>query len=379
MTSYIPKRDSTTGASLTGSNGDENRTYTLSEDNSLSEGMNVIIQGTVLEFDVDYTFSSGVLTFVNRVFDAQTITIDYFVTQTPNGYSSTLNCVTLSGIGNSVFGETLGTGDSSADSFDFDNPHVIDDSYKLYYGASGSNNLTDMVINVDYTLDLSTGRVLLTATGVSNLGSNVLYADYVHSPKISDSELVSFLLAAEEEVNQVTGNYWGIVKSSTEYFDGHDTTKFASTDRPFASDYDEPDTLVVKNKSVQSVTSVDFLGNDGDSIRTLDNTYIDFYDYGEVILKSQRIPDGKKNVKVVYTHGYSVMNPLAKELTCLYVAIMSYAKITGGSYDDATSFSLGRKSASIGEVYVNVREAIKNYQNRIDVILLRLGPTMEVC
>jgi len=342
------------------------------------------VNGSVLQYTGDFTFSSGVVTFLNPVFNSQVIVIDYFVTEAQSvgsliGYSSTLRCVEYAGLDVKIYDESLGVGSLTVNSYDLSNPQVISDSYTLSYAAADSNSFTDLIETDDYSLDKNSGKVLLTSAGVTKVGTNVLYASYSHSPKINDDELAYFLLAAEEEVNQATGNYWGSVKSSTEYFDGHDTGKFVSTDRPFASDYDEPDSLVVRNKSVQSVTSVDFLGKDGSSDLSVDTTYVDFYDYGEIILKSQRIPDGKKNVKVIYTHGYSTINPLIGELTCLYVAIMSYAKITGGSYDDATSFSLGRKSVSIGEVYVNVREAIKNYERRIDSLLLRLGPTMEVC
>jgi len=64
---------------------------------------------------------------------------------------------------------------------------------------------------------------------------------------------------------------------------------------------------------------------------------------------------------------------LVQELTALIASVMAYINISGGSYDDITTYSLGRKTFSIGEVYVNVREVIQQMKARIDEISGSLG------
>jgi len=81
MTIQTPKEVNILGSELTGSDGDKNRTYTLTETNVNSSGMRIYANGSYLHQGTgkDYTLSSNVITFLNMVWDIQNIAIFYFV------------------------------------------------------------------------------------------------------------------------------------------------------------------------------------------------------------------------------------------------------------------------------------------------------------
>lgn len=288
-------------------------------------------------------------------------------------YTDTLDIVRVSGIGVEVFDETLGTGDGTTTSYDLANGNVITGSYVINYGVSGSNSLTPLVVSTDYTLDVDSGRVLLTSAGITKVNAKVIYASYIHSPKASDTWLNSFIASAMEEVNALTGNNWDTTTSYTEYFDGYDTQYPKTDEKPYGYDLTTSPEFELKRKGIVSITSVEFLDYEGNVSSSPTADMIQFETSGRVILNGASVPNGKKNVKIVYTQGYSSIPALVKELTSTLIAIKVFASITGGSYDDATMFTLGRKTISIGEVYVNVREAVNQFRNRMNEILDVLG------
>ncbi len=53
--------------------------------------------------------------------------------------------------------------------------------------------------------------------------------------------------------------------------------------------------------------------------------------------------------------------------------MMALVNISGGSYKDVSTYTLGRKTFSIGQVYVNIRESIIQMKARIDEITGHLG------
>ena len=70
-----------TGASLSGSNGAANRTYTLTYSNVVENSINIIIDGrpAMKGSDRDYTYSSGIITFVQAIYNDSVIQITYYM------------------------------------------------------------------------------------------------------------------------------------------------------------------------------------------------------------------------------------------------------------------------------------------------------------
>lgn len=380
---FLPRDPiSITGANLTGSSPNPNRTYTL-EDDSIDNGMSIIIEGTPLQIGTDFTFTAGtyLITFLNPVWDAQKITINYFTetaaTALTGGlYTSTLEITRASGIGIERFSETLGTGDGSEDSFDASYGNIIDGSYVLYYGASGSNNITNLTENTHYTINKDRGTILLTTAGKTALSTNLLYIDYVYSPRQSNTVLASYLEKINAEVDKLTGNYWGTDVSNTEYFDGFDAA-YPQGDEPYTKTGEDLKTeYELKYEGITSITSIKYLDNSGTPNTTLTTPQYRSFENGRTII-NQTVPNGQGNVQIIYVHGYDDVPALVTELASIVGGMMALVNISGGSYKDVSTYTLGRKTFSIGQVYVNIRESIIQMKERIKEITESLGYRYE--
>lgn len=104
-------------------------------------------------------------------------------------------------IGTAPVNETVGVGDDSKTLFYLDHKNIIKDSQILYYGSdvTATNTLTEIT---HYTVDLDSGKINLTAEGVTLLSTNNIYSSYSYiSNEMEDSYLNSVLDRAEKEVN----------------------------------------------------------------------------------------------------------------------------------------------------------------------------------
>lgn len=376
---YDPKQESgKTGADLSGTSGAKNRTYVLTHSDAILANMQIMVAKALLQPVSDFTLdtSTNTITFLNAVWDDQDITFDYWtestITISGTAYCTTLQIARFGGMGTEVMLENLGTGTGSLDSFDSDNGNIIADSYTVQYGASGSNNLNTLSEGSDYTIYKDDGRILLTSDGVTNLGTSELYISYTYSSDLSDTVLDTYLAPAAREVEKLTQNYYGSVKTSIEYFDGY-TSGYPQTDMPFGNQLDDMPEFELSNQSVQTVTSVIFLDRTGAVDSTVDSDYIKLDEDGRVILTSSTVPNGKRNVKITYTHGYTSVPAQVQELAALIASVSALLSLGNSSYDTVTGFSLGRSSFQIGENYVNIATMIKETQKKINIILSNLG------
>lgn len=97
--------------------------------------------------------------------------------------------------------EEVGTGNNSETIFNLDQKYVIADTYHIYYGAT-VNNVTELTETTHYTLALNTGRITLTAAGVTAVGTNKIFAQYSYNTSgLSNSYLTSVISRAETEVD----------------------------------------------------------------------------------------------------------------------------------------------------------------------------------
>lgn len=116
--------------------------------------------------------------------------------------------------------EEVGTGDNSKDVFYLRYGLVLSDSYTLYHGTDPEDESNELTESTDYTLDKDSGRIKLTSTGVSNVGTDNIYATYSHlnigdNIRITDSELQNALDHAFGKVKKDT---------STVFVDGTQAT-----------------------------------------------------------------------------------------------------------------------------------------------------------
>lgn len=376
--SYLQDSYSISGSDLTGSDGATNRTFIFINNQSITgANMQVTVDNTVLQQGVDFTFNSTTktITFLNATANSSSISIDYFYVG--NTYCSTpLEVAQISGIGIAIQLEELGTGDGANRSFDTENPNILQDSYTVYYGESGnnSNQLSILEEGTDYQIAIDDGRIYLFESGVTKLSTNLLYISYTYSPQQSNTVLVNYLTKAGVEVEKITGNYWGSPKQSIEYFDGY-TSGYPQTDKPYGNQIENLPEFELKNKgvSVSTTPTVEFLDFTGSVSGDVDSTYVQWDEDGRILVGPYTIPNGKRNVKITYTHGYDETPELIQELCALVSGLMALVNISGGSYKDVSTYTLGRKTFSIGQVYVNIESSIKQMNARIESILDMVG------
>lgn len=77
-----------TGASLSGNDGESNRTYVLANANADTTTLKIYVGGLFLHLNVDYTVAGITVTFLNYIYDSSAITVDYSLTGTVSVASS---------------------------------------------------------------------------------------------------------------------------------------------------------------------------------------------------------------------------------------------------------------------------------------------------
>ncbi len=225
LNNLLPRTTNITGTNCTGSDGTKDRTYTLTEPGIVSAGMNITINGTNLHEGAgkDYTFANNVLTFLNIVWNDSIIKIDYFsefgiptiTTSTSLKYATPLMLANILGIVKEIPSwdvegsptkEVVGTGDNSVTTFYLDQKSVISDTYTLYHGPD-ADTLTELTETTHYDLENDTGTLILTTAGVTEVGTDNIYAVYkYYSNGMKDSFVISVLNRAETEVDKRTNS-----------------------------------------------------------------------------------------------------------------------------------------------------------------------------
>lgn len=229
-----------TGSNLTGSDGTANRTYQLPHTSSIVAGQTrVFLDNSFLNVTTDYTISNGLITFLGEVWDDQPIEIFYQITPTDDEISTTSSAFATTielarhlkiiryapdrrATGSQRPLENFGTGDDSTALFYLKNSSVLASSYTLYYGSTEAiargQPLTE---TTHYTIDKDTGEVTLTATGITLVSTNKMYAEYSYvatddtGKNLTNTEFQDALDRAQSEIEEVTQNKWANGSNAT--------------------------------------------------------------------------------------------------------------------------------------------------------------------
>lgn len=301
-------------------------------------------------------------------------------------YATSLQVVNLIGLSNNINHENVGTGDGSNLDFNLDHENVIATSYTLYYGASGSNDFTDLTETTDYTLDKEKGKILLTTTGATKVGSNILYAKYVWCEPFTDAEVAAQITFADTEVDLMTGRKWDTAVAFTETFDylaqksATQNSIYVRTDDDKTDRFGEDFIMVsTKYRPLASVTKIEFFDKDGteDTSSELDSGEYpgewEFYSYGKIVFKDKIVDTAYKKIKVTGTYGLATTPNQITELSEWLTGLRLYMNLSGGSYNDVTSYNLGSTAISVGEPYVNIREFMVQARKRIEELQRWIG------
>lgn len=222
----LPKTKTFNGSDCTGSDATANRTYDLVTSGIIAGGMTCVINGTnaVQGSGYDYTLTGSVITFLNIIDDSDIIQVTYFIVNITSSSSTLTTSTSLKystpamfaemldikseipswAAGTSPTKEEVGTGDNSETIFYLDQKSVLSDTYTLYYG-SAETTTDELTEETHYTIDADSGKITLTSTGVTLLGTDKIYAEYSYiNNGMKNSYLITVLSRAEKEVDKAT-------------------------------------------------------------------------------------------------------------------------------------------------------------------------------
>jgi hypothetical protein len=220
----IPRQEFKTGADCTGVSGDPDRTFALSYSGLITDTLVINKSGSALYKNVDYTLSGSTVTFLGEIYDDEQIAYFYFTLHgaTPTDisqprYASVVQFIDALGIrrevpewaaGSSPAKELVATGDSSTGVFYLDYKNVVYGTVLLYTGgATEALCTTTLTETTHYVVELKTGKITLTAAGVTLVGTFKLYAAYSYVDtqyNLSSEYLADVLVRCEEEIDGET-------------------------------------------------------------------------------------------------------------------------------------------------------------------------------
>jgi len=307
----LPKYESITGASLTGSDGDANRQYSLVNANAQVAGFDVRVANAAWQYTIDYTLSGSVLTFVSRVWDNQTITLNYFISSTYSTSSANTEYATTEELSEymhmigelpnpSIVGddrsiETVGVGDDSATRFFVDHAFIISSTYTFYYGATEAVALGQALTETThYTIDKDLGILTLTTTGVSLIGTDNIYVAYSYNNLgFKDSFLQDTLNRSADWFDDETNNHFALGDEATPNYNQVSDEKHLGQGR-FNRDYYTYD-FPLPNVS----TTLNGALTIGDTTITVVSTN-GFPDSGYVLIDNEKVTYGSKASTTVF-------------------------------------------------------------------------------
>lgn len=289
-------------------------------------------------------------------------------------YSTVLDVVRLAGIFNSVVNESVGTGNGSTANFNLDNDNIVDDSETVYVANVAKTQ------GIDYTINNSSGVITFLSIPANGTAINANYKYFSDITNISNDDILSMIQDADVEIDNWTGKTWSNANSQTDYFPGRAEKISVQGSKTYGQYHtetqDEQYVILLTKYPVQSITSLVFLNDDGTTATTLvENTDYHYWPDGKIQLIGNKIPVGigKKKVKVIYTYGTTSAPRNVKTLSAALTGIMVLCGMTGGSFHDVKSYTLGPKSVSFEDTNITLGKCLEKLENIRDRLLDELG------
>ena len=331
------KTETKLGSNCSGNDGDGNRTLTLSnialtQDDGLlvSAGYSVLAKG--VDFTISHLNVSSIITFLNAVYNNQSIVVTY-------------------------------------------QQGIITPGSSVY------------CVNSD----------VYNKTGLSSTEVSTTVVDLI----ISD---------ASAELEAITGRKFTDSNQITEYISGSKPDAIGYQNYPFTQGYvmsgpstsgyiagTYATTINLSNYPIQSLVSLQTLDNSGNvqksysaltSVQIAASTYSNTdlilesaFDtinqtvspYGKIKLRTDSFPQGVKNIKAVYTYGYSSVPQMIKNLATCMAGIRAWIWFMGGSYNFINSYSIPQQNVNKGDFYQRAQMNIDLLQKEADRLLERIG------
>lgn len=144
-------------------------------------------------------------------------------------------------------------------SFDLQNGNVVEGGTTVRTAPDDDSNDLSELSSSKYDLLLDAGSIEFNQA--SDVDNKAVYVDYTYSDIATNDELKRFISAAETEVEDYTGQYFGPPKDVSEYFDGDmsENDYYPSTNQPFGREYNESAELNLNTRQLIRVNNVIFL------------------------------------------------------------------------------------------------------------------------
>ena len=101
--------------------------------------------------------------------------------------------------------------------------------------------------------------------------------------------------------------------------------------------------------------------------------YANLVTNGTLFLNQEMLFSTTRNYRADYSLGEVPIPENIKELTNIIASINALVRLSGGSYDEISSYSLGSKSITLGQIYINLKETIAQYKERAKELLDLIG------
>lgn len=361
MAVYTPRHESITGASLTGSDGATNRTYTLANSNSIQAQMTIILAGQALMVTTDYTKSGDTITFIPNVDNNMVIIIDYFTSDQGSVSTNQQRYGTISEVYRTAGVTSTEISEADAELFLLEAEAYVDRLTNTTYWQQTDNGT-------------ATAGASTTLTDTGKDWSSYDYSnDYVwiyggtgsgQMRRISSHTATVLTVDTAWSTNPSTDSTYRIIHTGTDpYID----TEF---------DGDGRDTWFLAKYPLRLLESLTI---DSTSITTSyvhQDDEIGRLQLGTSAEKSKFV--STKGLKNEVNYWYGVWERsgniprLAKRLTLVVAAMSCLEAQMGGTHNIPSTYTLPELGVTVGQAYINIRgtyDVLRMEAQRIEAII----------
>ncbi len=245
--------------------------------------------------------------------------------------------------------ENVGTGDNSITTFYLNNNNIIAGTYTLSSGSSEAA-ASDLTETTHYVIDKDAGKITLTGSGVTQVGTDDIFAAYKYS-SIADSVVSDFVSRASRVIDNITNSAFATNTETLEYHDGKTS---------FEINY------YTRNVPIISVITLETTQNDDetfdsattwDSLTENDEFYADLKTGRiSVTYTSARPIKGIKRLRITYTWGHATV-PVAVEEECVRLAAQKLQEgtVIGGVIGANKDLDATKLNFTINDIKANLK------------------------
>jgi hypothetical protein len=359
MATLTPRYESKLGSDCTGVSGAANRTYTLANSEYYSV-IEVLLEGVALHETIDFTISSGIITFLGTVDDTDTISLRYFTSDGSTIVAAGYGYVTTSDVY-----RTSGLTTTEISSNDVA-VHIL----------RAENVICRATKNIYWNIALDAQAATAGAAGtITKTGAgwtvNSLADMYVWIYSGTGATQLRKILSNTADTITVDRNWTTTNPDNTSLFK---VFYVPANFNPYISESYDGSGLNHTYLPYYPVKKVETLSIGlTPTIVTPSNLYV-WEKTGKIMLKndaeatvfSRTYP---QEVAITYWYGVDHLPYDVKRLVELQATFQIYGQQLGGTFDDASTIGLPEVNVTIGQAYINIRGALDAMQQEYRALL----------